>query len=106
MLKHATVVSLLLHQGRLSPSEKNELEYLVKRISEIKLNEILQKHLPYIDPSLFSACLKILISDSSVWDRTRLGQKLINRLESFARRPQIIDVILKLWRRVSWPLEK
>src|SRR4030042_4284091 len=106
MLKHATWVSLLLHQGRLSPSEKNELEYLVKRISEIKMNEILQKHLQYIDPSLFAACLKMLTSDCSVWDRTRLGQKLINLLESYARRPQIIDSVLKLWRRVFWPLAK
>jgi len=106
MLKHATWVSLLLHQGRLSRSEKNELEYLVKWISETRMNEILQKHLPYIDPSLFAACLKMLTSDCSVWDRTRSGQKLINRLEPYARRPQIIDSVLKLWRRVSWPLEK
>jgi thymidylate kinase len=106
MLKHATWVSLLLHQGRLTLSEKNELEYLVKRISEIRMNEILQKHLPHIDPSLFAACLKMLTSDCSVWDRTRLGQKLINHLEPYARRPQIIDSVLKLWRRVSWPLEK
>ena len=106
MIKHATLDTLLLHQERLLLSEKNELKYLVQRISETRMYEILNQHLPNIDPSLFAACLHKLVSASSVWDRTRLGQKLINRLQPYARRPQIIDYVLKLWRRLSWPLEK
>lgn len=106
MLKHASWDILLLHQGKLSLAEKNELDYLMKRISQTNMYGILNQHLPNIDPDLFEACLVNLTSDSSVLKRTRLGQKLLNNLKPYARRPQIIDSGLKLWRRVSWPINK
>jgi thymidylate kinase len=105
MLKHASWDLLLLHQGNLSLSEKTELDYLMKRISETDMYRILNQHLPNIDPSLFKACLLNLTSDSSVWERTRLGQKVLNSLKPYSRRPQINDSVLKLWRRVSWPMK-
>jgi thymidylate kinase len=104
MLKHASWDTLLLLQGKLSFAEKNELDYLMKRISQTTMNGILNQHLPNINPNLFEACLLNLTSSSSVLERSRLGQKLINSLTPYARRPQIIDSILKLWRRVSWPI--
>jgi len=106
MLKHATWDTLLLHQGKLSSSERNELEYLIERASEIKVREILDQHLPYIDPGVFTSSLRMLTTDCRIWDRVRIGQKMVNCLEANARYPQNIDSGLKLWRRLSLPLEK
>jgi thymidylate kinase len=105
ILKHSTWDTLLLNHGRLSSSERYELEYLLKRTSEIKMYEILNQHLSYIDPNVFAACLHILTSDSPVWNRVRAGQNLLKCLESNARCPRIVDSALKLWRRVSRPVE-
>jgi thymidylate kinase len=107
MLKHSTWdTALLLRQGRLASSEQNELDYLLKRASMPRLHAILKEYLPYIDPRLFEACLRSLQSDCSLWQRTRVGQKLLDCLNAFARRPQIVDAGLKLWRRVAWPLKR
>lgn len=106
MLKHSTWDTLLLNQGRLSSSERNELDYLVKRTTETRMVEILKDHLPYIDPRLFASCFNALTTNCPIWDRARIGQKLLNCLNPFARRPKIIDSSLKLWRRIIWPIEK
>jgi thymidylate kinase len=106
MLKHSTWDTLLLHQGRLSFSEQNELDYLMKRASAPRMYEILKEDLPCIEPRLFEACLGSLQSGCSIWDRARVGQKLLDRLNPYARRPQIIDAALKIWRRVAWPLKQ
>ena len=105
ILKHSTWDTLLLHQGKLSSSERNELEYLLKRISTNRMYEILDQHLSYIDPGVFNSSLHTLTSDCPTWDRVRIGQKLLKCLEPNARCPQIVDSGLKLWRRVSFPLE-
>lgn len=106
MLKHSTWDTLLLNQGKLSPSELHELDYLEKRISTSRLHEILREFFPYFDIQLFEDCIHVLTSPQSVWERVRVGQKLLTSLKPYARRPQIIDSGLKLWRRIFWPLEK
>jgi thymidylate kinase len=78
---------------------------LLKRASELRVDEILREYLPYIDPRLFIACLGSLQSDCSIWYRAKVGQRLLNCLDAYARRPKIIDSVLKLWRRVAWPLQ-
>jgi len=106
MIKHSTWDTVLLSQGRLSKSEKNELDYLLKCSSETRMYEILKENLPYIEPSLFQDCIHMLISTHPVWDRVRIGQKLINCLDAYARQPQFVDCVLKLWRRIYWPVER
>ena len=106
MLKHSTWDTFLLRQGRLSISEKSELDYLKRLTSESRICEILKKVLPNIDYGFFSDCLQSLQSNWKIWDRARAGQKLLNLLDAYARRPQIIDTSLKLWRRIAWPFER
>jgi thymidylate kinase len=106
MLKHASWDLLLLHQEKLTPTERNELDYLIKRTDQTKMYELLTQHLPGIDPGLFAACLLNLTTVSSILERAHLGQKLQNNLKPYARRPQIEDFALKIWRRVSWPINK
>ena len=104
MIKHSTWDTILLRQGKLSNSEQNELEYLLKLSSKIKIDEILREHLPYLAPPLFAECLRILTSECSVWDHIQVGQRLLNILVPFARQPQMVDSFLKFSRRVTIPL--
>jgi thymidylate kinase len=106
MLKHSTWDTFLLHQMRLSLSEKNELDYLLKRAYLPRINEILKEYLPFIGPELFNACLRSFQSDFSIWGRIRVGQKIVDCLSAYARQPHIIDAGLKFWRRIAWPLEQ
>ncbi len=106
ILKHYTWDTFLLHQGKLSFSEKSELNYLVKRASGPSMYAILKEHLPFIDPQLFQTCLQFLQSGCTVSDRIWVGQRLIGCLEAYARRPHFVDAGLKIWRRVAWPLEQ
>jgi thymidylate kinase len=106
MLKHASWDLLLLHQAKLSASEKNELNYLLQRTTQTKMHELLTQHLPTIDLKIFDACLLNLTNGSSDWKRAYQGEKLKNNLKSYTRRPEIIDSGLKILRRILWPIKK
>jgi thymidylate kinase len=105
VLKHCTWDALLLSQGKLSPSEQNELDDLLRRTSETGIFEILNKHLPNIGSQVYANCIKVLTSHSSLFERALIGQKLVNCLKPFGRYPPIVDSGLKLWRRFAWPFE-
>jgi thymidylate kinase len=106
ILKHSTWDTLLLHQGKLSFSEQNELDYLQKRACVTRMDEILKGYLACIDPRLFKACLRSLQSHCSVWEHIKIGQRLVDCLNPFARQPHIIDAGLKIWRRFAWPIKQ
>jgi thymidylate kinase len=105
MIKHGTWETQFLRQGKLSPSEKFELEWLMNSASEIKVNELLNLHLPVVSSRLFSDCLHSLLSTSSIGKRVGIGQRLRKCLQPYTRRSPFIDSILILWRRLSWPME-
>ena len=106
MLKHSTWDTLLLQQGRLSSSEQNELDYLLKRASETRIDEILRTCLPNIDSQLIQACLRSFQSGCSLLDRIKVSQQLLTCLAAYARKPQVTDASLKLWRRFAWPFRQ
>lgn len=104
ILKHSTWDAILMRHGRLSKSERRELEYLFSRISFGRVFAILDEHLPFVDGNLFKTCIGMLQPGCSFWTRIQTGQQLQTQLESCARRPQMTDLILKLWRRVEYPV--
>jgi thymidylate kinase len=104
VLKHSTLDAILIRHGSLSISERRELEFLLSPITLEKAYTVLEQHLPYIDGSLFEACVQALQPGCSLWKRIRAGQKLQDALSSCARRPQIVDVLLKFWRRLEQPI--
>jgi thymidylate kinase len=106
MLKHFTWDAMLLGQGRLSYAELNELDFLLRQASLSKVDQILELHLPYLETTLFRLCINTLRGNSSLWSQLRTGQKFLNSIAAFARRPRWIDVGLKFWRRVAWPLNE
>jgi thymidylate kinase len=104
VLKHSTLDTILMRHGYLSASERRELEFLLSPVILEKSYALLEQHLPFIDRSLFKACVEALQPGCSLWKRVRVGQQLQNSLRSCARRPQIVDALLKLRRRLIQPI--
>lgn len=100
ILKHSTWDAILGRQGRLSAAEREELSYLQSRVSQEQMYHILKQHFRHLDVSLFVACMESLKRNCPFWVRIRVGQQLQSRLRAHARRSQISDVLLKLWRRI------
>lgn len=99
-LKHSTWDAILGRQGSLSIAERQELEYLEARASQTRIYDTLDQHVPYVDAMLFDDCMRSLQPNCPFWRRITVGQRLQSRLRAHARRSQIPDLFLKLWRRV------
>lgn len=104
VLKHSTWDAILVRQGTLSTAERRELAYLQPRANLAQVRAILSEYLPQIDAGLFDKCVQALQTDCPIWMRIRTGQQLQSKLKGCARRPQLLDVLLKLSRRVYWPI--
>ena len=104
MVKHSTWDTILMGHGNLSTSERRELEYLQAQVILQKCHAVLKQNLPFIEADLFQACLQALQPGCSPWKRIRTGQQLQRKLQACARRPQMMDTALKLWRRLEWPI--
>jgi thymidylate kinase len=101
VLKHSTWDVILGREGTLKTAERQELSYLQARINRERVDDILKRHLPYINVELFNNCIQALQPACSTWSRIKTGQQLQARLKANARRPLSIDTYLKLWRRVA-----
>jgi thymidylate kinase len=106
VLKHLTWDTILIKHGRLSASERRELVYLQTCADRNRTYEILQQHLPYMSAALFDDCLQALQPDSPLWTRVRIGQRVQSRLKAHVRRSRALDIWLKLWRRVTWGIQR
>ncbi len=101
ILKHSTWDAMLARQGNLPAAARRELDYLYSRVNPAKMFDILQRHLPYIDATLFERCLQSLRPGCPIWTRVKLGQRLQSVLVAQSRRPRLPDTSLKLWHRVT-----
>jgi thymidylate kinase len=101
MIKHSTWDVILLENGDLSRTERQELLYLQERISQQKMTELLKISLPYIDESLFTQCIQSLTQKRSLLFHLKCGEALRRQLKTNARRTQFSDIFLKLWRRLD-----
>ena len=100
MLKHSTWDVILARQGHLSAAEREEFAYLQARVDPSKICDLLKKDLPCVTETLFNACLQSLRTESRWWFRIKAGRLLKSSLGAHGRRPQTLDVWLKLWRRL------
>lgn len=101
ILKHFTWDVTLSGEGALKPSERRELTYLQERVDLDCVNELLRQHLPNLDEKLFNNCIQALQPNYPLWRRVFTGFQLQIKLQANERRPILIDVYLKLWRRAS-----
>jgi thymidylate kinase len=105
ILKHSTWDSILMRHGNLSPSERRELDDLSTEETISKVGKVLP-YLPGLSQNLFDLCLQALQVNCSLWARIKAGEKLQNVLQSYARYPHWLDVILKFSRRIWQPILK
>ena len=106
VLKHSTWDVILGGKGRLKTAERQELAYLQVRINQDRVDDILKRHLPYIDVELFNKCIQALLPACSTWTRVKTGQQLQTRLRANARRPVPMDIYLKVWRRATLAIRR
>jgi thymidylate kinase len=106
MVKHFTWDVVLLGNGRLKEAERQELAFLQEKISQQRLNELLQNNLPCIEVSLFSRCLQSLTEKRSLFFRIKAGQELRRQLGASTRRSQASDILAKVWHRFDGLLQR
>ena len=106
MLKHSTWDVILGGDGTLKTAERRELTYLQARINQDHVSGILKQHFPYISVDLFNNCIQALQPACSAWMRMRTGFQLQTKLQASSRRPLLVDIYLKLWRKVAWTVRR
>ena len=101
MIKHFTWDVVILGNGKLSKTERQELAYLQERVSHPKMINILGLILPCIDEPLFSECIRSLTQKCSMGFRIKTAGKLRNQLKANSRRSYASDILMKIWRRLE-----
>lgn len=101
ILKHSTWDTILGRQGKFTPREQNEWNFLKDRVDPSQVERLLLENIPQVDRDLFAACVQALHAGCSMWMRIRTGAELQKALSIYARQPQTVDLWLKLIRRVS-----
>jgi len=104
MLKHGTWEAPIVGRRGLDSSELSELDYLESRIDKGATREILAKHLPSLSPELFRQCVRVLHAQAFDSYGLRIGQRFLESMKRYERRPRWIDVSLKTWRRFFFPI--
>ena len=103
VLKHSTWDSILMRHGRLSKTERYELDDLSTQEILSKVESVFS-HLPGLTHNLFDLCLQSLQPACPYWTRFKAGEQLQKALWACTRKPHLSDVILKFSRRIWQPI--
>jgi thymidylate kinase len=106
VLKHGPWDVGIGSRSALSDRERDELGSLLGRIDPGDLRNVLATSVPMMNEALWEACIRVLKADASPASRIRTAYELQRCLAPFARRPQLVDSALKLWRRRARRLRK
>jgi thymidylate kinase len=106
MLKHSTWDAMLSFHGRLSKSARQELDYLMARADQQRMQENLSQSLPFLDSAVFDRCLRSLQPGASLISRYKAGKQLHRQLQAHARSSRLSDTCLKMWHRGLWGTRK
>jgi thymidylate kinase len=98
-IKHCPLPAQLCRQGRATSSERRELAYLEARIDRAEVERLRRIHLPQVDAALLADCRAAVAPDAGRLQRAITGRRLLRALAPYARRPPVVDVTLRLWRR-------
>jgi thymidylate kinase len=98
-IKHCPLPGQVGLQGRLTPSERRELHHLEGRADPAEVERLRAVHLPLVPAALLARCREAIAPRSGRWQRARVGRELLRTLAPYARRPPVVDVSLRLWRR-------
>jgi thymidylate kinase len=101
VLKHFTVDAMLTGRTALSRSERTEFEHLRERADLARVREGVREHLPMVGETLFDDCARTLGAGATSWSRVSAAHRLQHALAAYARHPQAVDGVVRLWRRQS-----
>jgi len=99
VVKHSTWDAQLDRKGRLTASERRELAHLEERIDADLVHHLVEQHLPFIGRRLFSACARAAAERVGHLRRAVTATRLLHALRAHSRRPEAIDMPLRMWRR-------
>lgn len=98
-IKHCPFDAIVQRQGRVTASEVRELEHLRTQITSESVHTLATELLPPIRPQLLDEVVLALDRTSSAGQRMRAGRRLLRALRPYTRRPEAIDLPLRVWRR-------
>jgi thymidylate kinase len=102
VLKHSTWDAVLCRQGRLSRSERRELDWLLLRCDRTELRQTAQSLVPWVDTELWDRCVRAVDGTASLRERVLTAHTLTRVLSACARRRSWRDTTLRLGRRFTW----
>ena len=100
VVKHCPWDTQVARQGRLTPSERRELEFLSERSDAAVLEALRAEHLPFVSADLLAVGRRALDARSGRVQRAVAGHRLLGALQPYARRSWPHDLGLRLWRRL------
>jgi thymidylate kinase len=106
ILKHATWDAIACGRGRLSPSEQRELTDLTKRADPERLAGVVRDHLPFLGEPLWQRCRDAVEPQTSALTRAVAAHRLMRALTVHLLRPDALDVMLRVWRRIVWGMRR
>lgn len=105
-VKHSTWDAIIARDGKLKASELLELSYLQDRIDKVRLDDLVQQHLPFVGRRVFWDCVGSLNPGSSVYSRILAGHKLQVKLRAYARRGKLAELSVRFSRRLRSVLRR
>ena len=102
VLKHFPFDAQLARKGKLTPTERRELEYLEERIDPAQVRQIVTEHLEVLSPRLFDEATRAVRGEFNRWQRALVARRLVRSLGHCGRRVPLADIAVKVWRRVKW----
>lgn len=101
VLKHCTLDAVLSGRSALSPYERMELDHLIARMDLARVRDLVRTLVPEVGDALFVDCMDAVRRGAPLWSRLSTAHRLQHRLAPYARHPQVVDGVLRLWRRQS-----
>lgn len=99
-IKHCPPETLVARKGRLTGTERSELDWLESRIRSDVIDDARAAAFPHIEASLWQDLRRALEPNASFIDRGRSGRAVLKAVEADGRRSLPSDLVLKMWRRV------
>lgn len=100
-LKHCPLDGVLMGKGRLTRTERRELEYLEDRLDPDALEQVMNAEFPWLGLDALGDLRPGLEPDASVYTRMAVGRRVMRIMAPFRRRPRHVDFALRVGRRLS-----
>jgi thymidylate kinase len=98
-MKHCPAPAQLARQGRVTASERRELDDLERRVDHAEVERLRTLHLPTVTATVQASCRAALEPRSGRLERAVAGRRLLRALAPYGRRPPAIDLAQRIWRR-------